>query len=210
MRDKIQELYKKVAGRQVFVIGGGPSFKNVDKSLLEGHEVICINSAYKEFPNATALYWCDESWLGNHYDNILNHPCPLRFTARHSADGYIARNQLAAGNACVLRRTGDFGVDTDIDSVRGNNSGAHVINLLANVKARRIILLGYDLSLSNGQSHWHGGHGLPMSNYIYDDLFIPSFNSMAKPLQDMKVDVVNCSEKTALECFRKDKLEKYL
>jgi hypothetical protein len=210
MRDKIQQLYDKVSGRDVFVIGGGPSFKTVDKSSLKGKNIICLNTAYREFPDATALYWCDESWIGTHYDNVMNHPCQLRFTARHTADGYIKGNLLASGNATVLRRTGDYGIDMNIDNVRGNNSGAHMLNFLANIKVKRIILLGYDMKVARGQSHWHEGHGLPMGNYIYDDLFVPSINSMAPGLKNMKIDVVNCSPSSALECFRKDKLENYL
>jgi hypothetical protein len=210
MRDGMQRFYNEVSGREVFVIGGGPSFQYVDKKMLEGKLVVCINTAYKEFNNPTALYWCDESWVANHYDNIMKHQCPLRFTARHAADGHITKNILGTGNSIVLKRTGDFGIDTDFNHVKGNNSGAHVINLLANMKVRRIILLGYDLTMSKGKSHWHDGHGLPMANHIYNELFIPCLNSMADPLKNLKIDIVNCSVGTALKCFREDKLENYV
>ena len=210
MRDGLQCLYDTVSGREVFVIGGGPSFQYVDKTLLKDKLIICINNAYKEFTNPTALYWCDESWVSNHYDNIMNHACPLRFTARHAADGYIKNHILGTGNSVVLKRTGDFSIDTDINHVRGNNSGAHVINLLANMKVRRIILLGYDLKMSKGKSHWHDGHGLPMANHIYDELFIPSITSMAEPLKNLKIDVVNCSCGSALKCFKEDDYKNYI
>ncbi len=203
MRPSLQEFYNKVSGRTVYVIGGGPSYNEIDKSLLKDKSIICINTAYKEFPDATALYWCDESWVAKHYDNIMNHPCPLRFTARHSADGYIQKNLCVTGNATVLKRSGDYGLDMDVNNVRGNNSGAHVINLLANMRVHRIVLIGFDMSLQNRKSHWHEGHGLPMGNHIYDELFIPSINSMAPGLKNMKIDVVNCSLKSALNCFPK-------
>lgn len=210
MRDKLQSLYDRVSNRDVFVIGGGPSFKNVDKSLLDEKLVVCINTAYREFPKATALYWCDETWAANHYDKIMSHPAKLRFTARYNADNYIENNIQATGNSTVLRRSGDYGIDMNPDNVKGNNSGAHVINLLANMKVKRIILLGYDMALSNGRSHWHDGHGLPMGNHIYDDLFIPSITSMSPALKNLKIDVVNCSPTSALSCFRKDTLENYI
>lgn len=210
MRDKLQRLHELVSGKQVFVIGGGPSVKDVNLDLLKDKLVICLNNAYQLFPNATALYWCDESWVAKHYDNILSHPCPLRFTARHTADAYISKDIQATGNATVLKRTGDFGLDMDINCVRGNNSGAHVLNLLGNMRVRQIVLLGYDMSLHNRNSHWHSGHGLPMSNYIYDDLFIPCINSMAPCLKNLKVDVVNCSDRSVLTCFKKQKLEEVI
>lgn len=210
MRTKLQLLHDKVSGREVFVIGGGPSFKKVDPTLLKDKLIVCINSAYKVFDNATALYWCDESWISAHYDNVYKHPCKLRFTARHSADGYIKKDIQGTCGSTILKRTGDYGIDTDVNNVRGNNSGAHVLNLLGNMRVKRIILLGYDMGMTDGTSHWHEGHGLPMGNYIYNDLFIPSINSMAPGLKSLKVDVVNCSSETMLTCFRKDKLENYL
>lgn len=210
MRDKLQRLYDKISGRTVYVIGGGPSFKTVDKKLLNDKLIVCINNAYKEFENPTALYWADESWVGKHYDHVLSHPCQLRFTARHSADGYILKDTQATCNSTVLKRTGDFGIDMNVDHVKGNNSGAHVINLLANMKVRKIVLLGYDMKLNKGHSHWHEGHGLPMGNYVYDDLFIPSINSMAPILKNLKIEVVNCSADSSLKCFKMDKLENHI
>lgn len=210
MRDKLQRLHDAVSGRQVFVIGGGPSVKSVDLSLLKGKPVICLNNAYQIYPEATALYWCDESWIGKHYDNVMSHPCQLRFTARHTADGYIKKDIQATAMATVLKRTGDYGIDMDINCVRGNNSGAHMLNLLGNMRVRQIVLLGYDMSMNGGASHWHAGHGLPMGNYVYEELFIPSITSMAPGLKNLKVDVVNCSDKSALTCFRKERLENLL
>lgn len=207
IRPKLQELKTKISGRQVFVIAGGPSINQTNLSLLKDKLVICLNNSYNLFENATALFWCDESWVAKHYDNIMKHPCQLRFTARHAADGYIKSDTQVTGNATVLKRTGDFGVDMDINCVRGNNSGALILNLLANMRVRQIILLGYDMSLDKGKSHWHNGHGLPMGSYIYNDLFIPSINSMASGLKNMKIDVINCSVKSELTSFRKEKLE---
>lgn len=210
MRKSLQQLYDKVAGQEVFIIGGGPSFNLIDKSLLDGKLVVCINSAYREFPEATMLYWCDESWISNHLDPVMDHNCKLRFTSRHTADNYIVRDLLATGNAAVIKRTGDFGLDANVDNVRGNNSGAQVLNFLANMGAHRLVLLGYDMNMKTGKSHWHDGHGLAMHSGIYTDMFIPSISSMAAGLKSMGVDVVNCSEGSALTCFRKENFEEFM
>lgn len=209
MREKLQELYEKIGGREVFIIGGGPSFNLIDKGLLKNKNVICINNAYKEFKTCTAIYWCDESWIANHYDNIMRHDCKLRFTGKHFANNHISKNILGTGNSCVLKRTGDFGYDSNVDNVRGNNSGCHAINLCVNMKARKIVLLGYDMKMQDRKSHFHEGHGLPMSNYIYNDLFIPSIESMAAEIKkkEPNIEIVNCSHDTALRCFKRDKLE---
>lgn len=210
MRKSLQQLYDTVAGRDVFIIGGGPSFNLINKDLLKDKLVICINSAYQQFPDATMLYWCDDSWACNHYENLMKHSCQLRFTSRHTADGFIIKDLFTNGNAAVIKRTGDFGLDCNVDHVRGNNSGAQVINLLANMKVNRMILLGYDMNMKTGKSHWHDGHGLAMIPHIYSDMFIPSVQSMSAGLKSLGIDVVNCSEGSALDCFRKQNFNDFM
>lgn len=210
MRKYLQELYELVAGKDVFVVGGGQSFNLIDKELLKGKIVVALNNAYKVFPDASMLYWCDDSWIGTHYDAVMKHACKLRFTARHNADNYIVNNLLSTGDSTVVKRTGDFGLDGNIDHIRGNNSGAQILNLLANVKPRRIILLGYDMNMKNGKTHWHEGHGLAMFPHIYDDMFVPSIESMAPGLKSLGIDVINCSEGSSLNCFRKQRFEDFI
>lgn len=202
MRKELQDFYNTVSGRKVFIVGGGPSLKDIDISILDKRLTVGINVAYKILKNPTALYWCDESWAASVYEDISKIAC-FKFTGKHSADGFIKDNIKSVGGATVLKRTGDFGIDTDIDHVRGNNSGAHVINLLANMKVSDIILLGFDGRILDNKSHWHSGYGLPMNNSIYSDIFTPSICSMAMPLKNMGVNVVNLSAKSAISCFNK-------
>ncbi len=209
MRKELQDFYNTVSGRKVFIIGGGPSLKEIDISLLDQKLTIRINVAYKIIKNPTALYWCDESWAASAYDDINKIEC-FKFTGKHSADGFIKDNIKSIGGATVLKRTGDFGIDPNIDHVRGNNSGAHVINLLANMAVSDIILLGFDGKILDNKSHWHSGYGLPMSNYIYSDMFIPSICSMAVPLKNMGINVVNLSKRSAIDCFNKYDVAEYL
>jgi hypothetical protein len=207
MRPDIQALFSKISGRDVYVIGGGPSFREEYIEFLENKLIICINTAFKYFKNPTAIYWCDDSWACNNLDALESHPCKMRFTSRFNGDGFITKNIKTTAGATVLRRTGDFGIDPNIDNVRGNNSGAHMINFLTNMKVKRIILLGFDMKIKNGKSHWHSGYGYPLSNNVYTDLFIPSIESMAPAVKLLGVDVINCSIDSDLTCFRKEKFE---
>jgi hypothetical protein len=208
MRQELQDFYNIVAGRKVFVIGGGPSLKEIDISILDDKLTVGINAAYKILKNPTALYWCDESYASSVYEDISKIKC-FKFSGKHSADGFIKDNIKTIGGATVLKRTGDFGIDPDVDHVRGNNSGAHVINLLANMKVSDIILLGFDGKLLNNKAHWHDGYGLPMNNFIYSDLFIPSICSMAVPLKNMGINVLNLSDRSAIDCFPKQNSMEY-
>ena len=202
MRKELQDFYNIVSGRKVFIIGGGPSLKEIDISLLDNRLTVGINVAYKILKNPTALYWCDESWAASEYDFLSKINC-FKFTGKHSADGFIKDNIKSVAGATVLKRTGDFGIDPDCDHVRGNNSGAHVINLLANMKVSDIILLGFDGKILNGKTHWHKGYNLPMNNMIYSDMFTPSICSMATPLKNLGINIINLSTESAIDCFNK-------
>lgn len=209
MRHSVQEIYDKLSGRDVFVIGGGPSVKNIDLSLLKNEKIVCLNNAYQLFEHATMLFWCDESWVCNHLDTINSHPCTIRFTARHNGGNYLEKDIRTTANASVLKRTGDFGFDPNLDHVKGNNSGALILNFLSNLKVNRIILLGYDMDMTQG-THWHDGHGLAMVPSIYDELFIPSIESMVSSIKQLGVEVINCNPKSKLNCFTKKDFREFM
>lgn len=200
MRERLQQLFREVRDRNVFLVGGGKSFSEyVDINDLQNQVTIAINTAIEVLPDATAIYWVDESWASENYDLLQQHSCPLRFTSKHHAQVYIDKNVFGVCNSTVLRRTGDYGFDPDVDSVRGNNSGAQVLNLIANLRPKNIILLGYDMKVG----HWHNRGKLPIKESIYSEQFVPSIASMAKEMEEKRpgISVINGSPISALGCF---------
>jgi hypothetical protein len=207
MRDSIQQFYDKVSGRQIFVIAGGPTVAQQNLDLLKGKKIVCINNAYKLIENPTALYWADENWAAQHFDNLSKHNCKHRFHSKfHLSKQIITKDIKGAGNCTLLKRSADYGIDSDVNNVCGNNGGAQVLNLLFNMKVREIVLLGYDMKLISSKSHWHSGHGLPISPSVYFN-FISSVESMAPFLERAKINVINTSPNSDLKCFTKQKLE---
>jgi len=207
MRASIQELYEKVCGRRVFVIGGGPSVNKQNLDLLKNKKIICINNAYKLIENPTALYWADENWASEHSAGLSLHKCKLRFHSKFHLSSKVLEKDIKGVAGCtLLRRTGEHGIDGNVDNVCGNNGGAQVLNLLHNMKVREIVLLGYDMKLVASKSHWHDGHGLPIRPSVYFN-FISSINSMAPFLKNAKINVINTSLESDLKCFPKQKLE---
>lgn len=213
LRTEIEELKKKVEGQDIFIIGGGPSLIDFDFDKLKGKTIIALNSSFKKITDiATAVFWTDNDWAANNYDDLMSFK-GLRFCSRINAIKYINEGSRGFANSCVLNKLQDFGFTTVIDSVCGNNSGAQILNFTTNLKAYRIFLLGYDMNPSaKGKTHWHEGYEQPASLYAeaYKNLFIPSINSMAPFIKQLGVDVINCNLDSKLVCFRKDQLEKYL
>lgn len=209
MRPAIRELFQKTFQKDVFIVAGGPSLREFDFSRLRNKVTIAINSSYERLPEATALYWADDPWAAENYDSLLAHPCKLRFHARFSVSDDVMNNKLGTGLSTLLRRTGVYGIDPCKDNVRGNNSGAHALNLIANMRPSRIILLGYDMRATK-HLHWHDYAKVPPYHGMYKDEFVPCIESMAEPIAKSGIKVINCSMESALMCFEKDTIENYL
>lgn len=210
MRPQIEELFSKTFRKDVFIVGGGPSLKDFDYSILNDQVTVAINSSFEKLPNATVLYWCDEPWAAKNYDSLEGHKCKLRFSARYGVSDDTLHNKKGIAGSTFLRRMGTYGIDRNKDNVCGNHSGPHAINLIANMRPNRIFLLGFDLTHIQGHSHWHDYNPTSIDPEIYADQFIPCLNSMAEPLKAAGIKVINLSMKSALLCFEKDVIENYI
>lgn len=92
----------------------------------------------------------------------------------------------------------------------GLNSGHQAIQWAYHKGAARIILIGYDMQHTGGRRHWHEDHPGGMSNAEGIAGWVKGFTSLARELALRGVQVVNCSEETALQCFERGQLRDYL
>jgi hypothetical protein len=208
MRLHLQELYNKFFGQDIFIIGGGYSVKSINIDYLYDKNVIAINDAFDRFPNATALFWCDESWAARNYHKFKNHKSDLRFVSKTYGSGHIKNDIKTFGGATVLLNTGEYGYDPLIDNVRGNNSGTEALNLVVNTKPKKIYLIGFDMRDNpekRGETHFHNNHILVVKPEIYKTQFIPSIISLAKEVRKLypTLEIINCSKTSAIPCFPK-------
>lgn len=85
------------------------------------------------------------------------------------------------------------------------NSGVAALMLAAFMGARRILMLGYDCQRTGGKAHWHSDHPSHMGNAGSLDKWPALFADVARKLT--RLNVVNISRQTALDCFQRGKLE---
>jgi hypothetical protein len=172
-----------------FIVGGGPSLKNFDWSLLNNKFVIAINRAYEVLPNAQIVYFTDDNWYREHREQLLKHSGRLikgSLTLDKHKDDPIEQYLL----------TGPNGLETTPGKLRhGHNSAYAAINLAGiHLKIKNIYLLGIDMKWKyseNGKlSHWHDGHKRvdPESSY---NTFKKWFSTMSGPLKEHDIEVVN-------------------
>lgn len=92
----------------------------------------------------------------------------------------------------------------DVGSIgSGGNSGFQALNLAVQFGARRIILVGFDMSSRSGV-HWYGRNNWSMANNPGDDNFrrwIAAFATAAAQLAEAGIEVINASLDSAMKSF---------
>lgn len=85
----------------------------------------------------------------------------------------------------------------------GGNSGFQALNLAVQWGARRVLLVGFDMTDAYGV-HWYGRNTWPRANNPSHDAFrrwIDAYNAAMPVLKARGVEVFNASPKSALKCF---------
>jgi hypothetical protein len=181
-------------GETFALLGSGPSLTEDDVARVCGRaRVIAINTGYQIAPWADVLYACDAKWWHWH-QGVPKFP-GLKYS--------MSPDPVPYPDVRILRDTGLVGLELDPTGLRsGRNSGYQAINLAVHLGAARILLLGYDLSVApNGRTHWHPDHpddGFPPSPYA---AMLECFPTLVDPLAAIGVSIVNCTRRTALQCF---------
>lgn len=197
MRNRVERLWP---GATVVLIAGGPSLTVADVEAVRGQaRVIVVNTAYQLAPWADALYATDGVWWAYHQTRGAGEFRGLKFSIA------VPATPKKPVDVCVLRDTGRLGLELDPTGLRhGKNSGYAAINLAVHLGASRIVLLGYDMKVSN-KTHWHGNHPWQMESNRSWLLTVASwpahYQTLVQPLDALGIEVINASRETALTCF---------
>lgn len=171
----------------VAIFAGGPSLTREDvlKVLAAGWYSIAINNAWRLAPEADALVAVDPEWWREYPE---------------------ARIEFA-GEKITMRDDAPPGV-AFVESVRigpGSNSALQAAYLATRRGATRLLLLGVDLR-DEELRHFDGLHKAPLVNPT-----VEAFKRARSAWEDFArrsdcPEVFNCSERSALTCFRKRSL----
>ena len=189
-------------GETVVITACGPSLTAEQiADYSEDCRVIAINNSYQLNRSADILYSCDAKWWKWHSNapDFRGVRIGLAWN-KNINDWNPGWKDHDRSNILCLAGTGDTGLESDPQGLRtGSNSGYQAINLAVHLGAKRIILLGYDMQPVDGRHHFHGEHpdGVPPPY----DLFIEPFRSLVDPLKELKIDMINCTPSSALDCF---------
>ena len=134
-----------------YIIGGGPSLLTQDLTLLDGKNVIVINSSYQIFPAAQFLLFADVRWWLDHLQALKSFKGKIIST--HSAASGLA-------NLYHMQRKATPGLAEDPGQLMVKNTTlTGAINLAVHHAACKIVLLGIDQKVAaDGRTHHHEPH----------------------------------------------------
>lgn len=190
--------YPDWSGKPAVIVAGGPSA--FDCPIVYARHrchVLVINNGFQLAPWADALYASDFDW----WRLWQNPPTFPGLKIGRDLPPFLPWDVHAVN----LVRTWDDRVIMEPGSIgAGSSSGFQALNLAAQFGAKRIVLVGYDMTLKHG-SHWHGRHRAPLHNPTKSSIeeMRLSMERAAPQYQDLGVEVVNASAVSALTSYPK-------
>lgn len=202
-------------GETAYIIGGGPSVRDMPLSLFQGKNIIAVNNSWEILRNSSVLYFSDHQWWTWNKEKVLN-----GFNGEIITD---CSHKCFENEECVRRvfRQNRHGLEwRDSASLAWNRSGgANAINVAVHMGATRIVLVGFDMRIVDGAPHggnnWHDDHKfMPRDNCYQKFLrFFPFINEdLAKMNAETGRDVriFNATPGSALTLYPFVTLEKTL
>lgn len=184
----------------VFIIGGGPTVKQMDLDLIKKRRCIGVNNAFELGNWVDVCYFGDCRWWEWNKDKLRSYS-GLKVTScnKHIKEGgWPGVNQV--------RRGKPKGIDLDPRCLAWNrNSGASAINLAYHFGAKTIILLGFDMKVIDGEHNFHDSHKkfhVPPKT-IYQKRFLPVFKHIRKDADEIGLSILNASPDSELDDFEK-------
>lgn len=96
------------------------------------------------------------------------------------------------------------GIELAEGNVSGSNSGLVALKFAVQMGATRVLLLGYDM----GGSHYFGDHPAPLKNTKPQRFEV--FKQQFANYRPKGVEILNCTESSALRCYPMARLETVL
>ncbi len=214
-------------GGDVWIVGGGPSLprqfdipETVIKDVMEGNSppsiyspylsylhnkhVIGINAAYLIGDWMDMIFFGDSGFFLPHQTRLANYP-GIKITCHPEVpkkNPWVKYLQKEGGRY--------YGISSNSKMVSWNsNSGAAAISIAAHTGAKRIILLGFDMTLGeDGKQHWHSLYAKPdpkrrkIPSTPFERHLI-GFGAIAADAARMGIEIINASPNSAIKELKK-------
>lgn len=195
------------AGQSCIIVASGPSAKDIQIESAKGHaKFIAVNNSWQLAPWSDVLYACDHEWWRS-ANGCAEFPGLKLTIDKRALEGNdwgvkLVRCVKKNDNA-ILHRSNTVGW--------GGNSGFHALQLAVQFGCSKIILVGFDMTISGGV-HWHGPHPKGMHNPTpgIAERWRRAVDNAWHAIQPTGTVVINCSLVSALRNYPKMTFEEAL
>lgn len=179
-----------------YIIGGGPSIKNTDLTILKHEHIIAVNNSYQLVPWADFMFFMDRGWIIQHRENLLSFNGIKVTILVNYLDWCIGLKRVK-----FIKRGPRNGFSHHNSTLNhGGNSGFCAVNLAALLGAGRIILVGFDMKVVNGNHNYHNDHPRKIADNIYQEEYIRPFSSLIRTEKN-NYQILNATPDSDLKCF---------
>ena len=182
------------ATETVYIIGGGPSAGKHDLTKLRG-VVVAVNDSGRMLPDADVMFTADLHWVQRRLPLINSFLGDVVVAMPLHVNRYLAQCRAVPPRCHRVPRRFD------------HNSGEECLYWVADMGARRVVLVGFDLARP---SHWHGGydwvHRPAMSPEVQYPKWVKDFANAAREMKARGVEVLNANPQSAIQSFPFTKL----
>lgn len=169
------------------------------RKYKDDHIIFGINDSYRAIDFLDEHYACDEKWWAT-WGSDFREKYP-------DLSSWAYGDNAAQFGIKVIKGFHNNGFSLRQDKIHyGSNSGYQALNIAFLMGGRKFILVGYNMQRVHYKSHFFGEHEGMNNNSPYN-LFLQNFSTIQPPIKNL---VVNCTENSALRCFRKGNLEEEL
>jgi hypothetical protein len=201
MENKVPHKYRN---KKFVLCATGPSLTpevvETLRKYKDDHVIFGINDSYRIIDFLDEHYACDERWWAA-WGKDFREKYP-------SLSAWAYGDNAAEYGVKVIKGFHNSGLSLRQDKLHyGANSGYQALNIAFLMGGRKFILVGYNMGTLAGKNHFFGTHGHGMNNSSPYGLFVQNYNSIQEPIKSL---VVNCTENSALKCFRIGNLEEEL
>lgn len=152
---------------------------------------LAVNDSWRLCPWADALYACDGAWWRKHGGVPGFQGLKLTYEAAAARQFGLRRVIIDRGNNTLVLGGAAVG--------DGGNSGFQALNLALNWGAKRVLLVGFDMSIAGGE-HWHGRHGSGLNNPREHNVRRWLSANWSTPVG---IEIINCNPGSALSAYPK-------
>lgn len=201
----LTEIYKPTD--IVIIIGGGPSFQEIDIEKIKNKHIIGVNAAFRLGSWVDMCFTGDCRFIEWNYKELKNFPnriitCCLAY--KHLDYIETLEPNYASQKICPEQKS-SIAWPTKSG---GANSGASAICLAAKLGAKNIFLLGFDGAPVKGRTHWHDYHKCPPRNEVFPR-YLPFFKTIAEDAKNYNIKIFNVNPDSYIPYFPKISKERF-